>query len=131
MTVLSWIGGGGPITNEGAGGENYHTIMYLAESPHDQNTLWVGTDDGLVHISKDGGAHWDNITPPGMEEGLVNSIEVSPHAAGKAYIAYTRYKFNDFTPHVYVTSDFGESWQDLTAGIGEEGACSSGKRRSS
>ena len=59
---IDW--GGGPITNEGAGGETYHTIMYLAESPHDPNEPWTGADDGLMHITRDGGTHWTNITPP-------------------------------------------------------------------
>jgi photosystem II stability/assembly factor-like uncharacterized protein len=112
--------GGGPITNEGAGGENYHTIMYVAESPHNPQVLWVGSDDGLVHVTKNGGNDWTAVTPPQMQEGLVNCIEVSPHAPGTVYIAYTRYKFNDFTPHVFVTHDFGATWQDLASGIDSE-----------
>ena len=114
------VRGGGPITNEGAGGENYHTIMALAESPHDDKTLWVGTDDGLVHLTRDGGSSWNAITPPSMEEGMVNAIEVSPFQAGKAYVAYTRYKFNDFTPHIFVTKDYGATWTEKVAGIEAE-----------
>jgi len=112
---IDW--GGGPITNEGAGGENYHTIMYLAESPSDQGELWVGTDDGLVQITRDGGSSWTDITPPGIEEGIVNSIDLSVHHPGTAYVAYTRYKFGDFTPYVYITTDYGQSWQNATSGI--------------
>lgn len=114
------VAGGGPITNEGAGGENYHTIMYLAESPHDAKVLWVGSDDGLVHVTRDGGMNWSNVTPSAMKEGLVNCIEVSPHKPGTAYVAFTRYKFNDFTPHVFVTNNYGQSWQDLNDGFDAE-----------
>ena len=114
-TKIGW--GGGPITNEGAGGENYHTIMAFAESPHDNQTLWVGSDDGLIHLSRDGGTNWQAITPPEMNEGMVNAIEVSPSKAGKAYVAFTRYKFNDFTPHIFITEDYGATWRERTAGI--------------
>ncbi len=109
--------GGGPITNEGAGGEIYNTIMYVAESPHDPQTIWVGSDDGLVHLTQDGGATWANVTPRGMGEGMVNAIDVSPHDAATAYIAYTRYKFNDFSPYIYKTNDYGKSWQHIVEGI--------------
>jgi photosystem II stability/assembly factor-like uncharacterized protein len=109
--------GGAPITNEGAGGEIYGTIVTIAESPHDAKTLWVGTDDGLVQVTRDGGATWTNVTPPGVGEALVNTVEVSPHAAGTAYAAITKYKFNDFTPHVFKTTDFGKSWTRIVDGI--------------
>lgn len=109
--------GGGPITNEGAGGEIYGTIMYLAESPHDAGVLWAGSDDGLVHVTRDGGASWQNVTPRNLPEGMVNAIEVSPHEPAAAYVAFTRYKFNDFTPHVYKTTNFGQSWTRVVNGI--------------
>jgi photosystem II stability/assembly factor-like uncharacterized protein len=112
---IDW--GGGPITNEGAGGENYHTIMYLAESPTDANELWVGTDDGLVQITRDGGVSWSDITPSGIEEGIVNAIDLSVHNPGTAYVAFTRYKFGDFTPYVYITTDYGQTWHNATKGI--------------
>jgi photosystem II stability/assembly factor-like uncharacterized protein len=114
--------GGGPITNEAAGGEIYHTIMYVAESPQEAQTLWVGADDGLLHLSQDGGQTWQNITPPALQEteGMVNSIELSPHQNGVAYVAVTRYKFNDFTPYLYYTADFGQSWELRSQGIAEE-----------
>ena len=112
--------GGGPITNEGAGGEIYGTIYYVVESPHEQGTIWTGSDDGLIHISRDDGATWTDVTPDGLDEGQINAIEVSPHDPASVYVAYTRYKFNDFTPHVLVTTDYGESWDDRTEGIAEE-----------
>jgi len=112
--------GGGPITKEGAGGEVYHTIAYLAESPHDAETLWAGSDDGLVHVTRDGGSTWKNVTPAEIGEALVNSVEVSPHDPGTAYLAVTRYKFNDFTPHIFKTTNYGESWERLVDGIEEE-----------
>ena len=89
--------GGAPITNEGAGGETYGVIDDIAESPHDATTIWVGTDDGLVQLTRDGGKTWSNVTPPGVGEAMVNAIEVSPHAAATAYVTLSKYKFNDFT----------------------------------
>lgn len=112
--------GGGPITKEGAGGEVYHTIAYLAESPHDAETLWSGSDDGLVYLTQDGGVNWKEVTPAGFEEALINAIEVSPHEPGTAYLSVTRYKFNDFTPHIFKTTDYGNSWERLVEGIDEE-----------
>lgn len=109
--------GGVPFTNEGAGGENYNTISYLACSPHSSLVLWVGTDDGLVHITKDEGFSWTNVTPPDLEECLINSIEVSPHDPATAYVVATRYKFNDFKPSVYRTTDYGANWEKITRGI--------------
>ncbi len=115
---INW--GGGPITNEGAGGEIYHAIYYVAESPHTPDVIYTGADDGLVHITKDGGANWTNISPPNVEEGMVNQIEVSPHDPGTVYIAYNRYKFNDFTPHIFKSTDYGQNWTRIVNGIGEE-----------
>jgi photosystem II stability/assembly factor-like uncharacterized protein len=112
--------GGGPITNEGAGGETYNTIFYVAPSPHERGTIWVGTDDGLVHLTRDEGASWTEVTPGDLGEALVNSIEVSPHAAGTAYVVITRYKYNDFTPHVFKTTDYGRSWRQIVEGIPAE-----------
>ncbi len=102
--------GGGPITNEGAGGEVYHTIYYVAESPHDKNIIYAGADDGLVHITKDGGISWSNITPQ-LEEGMINSIEVSPHDPATVYIAFNRYKFDDFSPYILKSKDYGNTWK--------------------
>jgi photosystem II stability/assembly factor-like uncharacterized protein len=108
---------GTPYTNEGAGGENYCTIAYVIESPHEKGVIYTGSDDGLVHLTKDGGATWTNITPDGVKGALVNSIEVSPFDKGTAYIAVTKYKFNDFTPFIYKTTDYGKSWTKLVTGI--------------
>ena len=109
--------GGGPYTNEAAGGENYNTIMYLVESLHEKGVLWAGTDDGLVHLTKDGGANWNNVTPAGLAEGIINSIEVSPHDPATAYIAVMRYKFQDLSPYIYKTNNYGLSWTKITNGF--------------
>ena len=110
--------GGGPITNEGAGGEIYHTIYYVAESPHDKDVIYAGADDGLLHITMDGGNNWKNITPE-MEEGMINSIEVSPHDPATVFIAFNRYKFDDFKPYVLKSDDFGNTWEVFNEGIEE------------
>jgi len=112
--------GGGPITNEAAGAEVYHTIFYVAESPHEEGTIWAGTDDGLVHITRDGGESWNDVTPKDIGEVLINTIEVSPHDPGTAYLAVNAYKFNDFTPHVFKTTNYGRSWSRLVEGIADE-----------
>ncbi len=109
--------GGGPITNEGAGGENYNTLTYIELSPHDPDVVWTGSDDGLVHVTRNGGESWTDVTPPGIGEALINSIEVSPHDPATAWIVATNYKFNDFTPHVFRTDDFGGSWERTVRGI--------------
>ncbi|GAB3644128.1 hypothetical protein GCM10027423_47650 [Spirosoma arcticum] len=114
-TRLGW--GGAPYTNEGAGGENYATISYALESPTEKGLLWTGSDDGLVHLTRDGGTTWTNVTPAGLGETLINSIEVSPHDKATAYIATTRYKFNDFTPAIYKTTNYGKTWTKITQGI--------------
>jgi len=112
--------GAGPYTNEAAGGENYNTLMYLVESPHEQGVLWAGSDDGLIHITKDGGENWTNVTPTALQEGIVNSIEVSPHDAATAYVAVMRYKSMDLKPYIYKTSDYGQNWTQITNGISGE-----------
>ncbi len=111
--------GGTPITNEGAGGEVYGTIFYIAESPQEQGTLWVGTDDGLVQLSRDGGATWAAVTPKDLPESLINMIEVSSHERGTAYAALSRYKWNDNTPLIYKTTDYGKSWTRIVTGLRE------------
>lgn len=108
---------GVPFTNEGAGGENYGTLSYIIESPHEKGVIWTGSDDGLVHLTRDGGKTWTNITPADMGETLVNSIEVSPHDKATAYIATTRYKFNDLAPGIYKTTDYGASWTKIVNGL--------------
>lgn len=117
-TKINW--GGGPITNEGAGGEIYHAIYYIAESPHTPDVIYTGADDGMLHITKDAGANWTEITIPDTGEGMVNQIEVSPHTPGTVYLAFNRYKFNDFTPHIFKSTDYGQNWTRLVNGIDEE-----------
>lgn len=112
--------GGAPITNEGAGGEIYGVINYIAESPHDANTIWVGTDDGLIQVTRDAGKTWRNVSPPGVGDAMVNALDVSPHDPATVYAALSRYKFNDFTPHVFKTTDFGKSWTRSVDGIDAE-----------
>lgn len=109
--------GGTPFTNEGAGGENYNTIMYMVESALEKGVIWAGSDCGLVHMTNDGGKSWKNVTPTGLPEALVNSIELSPHEKGVAYVAATRYKFNDFGSYAYKTTDYGKTWVRINEGI--------------
>ncbi len=109
--------GGVPYTNEAVGAENYGTIAYVIESPHEAGVIWVGSDDGLVHLTTDNCENWTNVTPAGLQECLINAIDVSPHDPATAYIATTRYKFNDHTPALYKTSDYGKTWSNITNGI--------------
>ena len=111
--------GGKPYTNEGAGGENYNTIMYLVESPHEEGVLYAGSDDGLVHITKNGGKSWTNITMKGIKEGIINSIEVSPHDAATAYVVVMGYKFMDLQPYIFKTTNYGETWTKITNGLND------------
>lgn len=108
---------GVPYTNEGAGGENYGTLAYIKIHPNEKGVIWTGSDDGLVYLTRDEGKTWTNVTPAGLQECLINSIEVSPHDNATAYIATTRYKFNDFTPAIYKTTDYGKSWTNISNGI--------------
>jgi photosystem II stability/assembly factor-like uncharacterized protein len=109
--------GGGPYTNEAVGAENYGTLSYIMESPHEKGVIWTGSDDGLVYLTRDGGANWKNVTPPGLVECLINAIEVSPRDKATAYLATTRYKFNDHTPGLYKTTDYGATWTKIDNGL--------------
>ena len=108
---------GGPYTNEAVGAENYGTLAYVVESPHEKGVIWTGSDDGLVQLTRDGGATWKNVTPKGLAECLINAIEVSPFDKATAYIATTRYKFNDHAPGLYKTTDYGATWTKIDKGI--------------
>ncbi len=109
--------GGGPLTVEAVGAENYGTISYVAESPHEAGVLWTGSDDGLVHLTTNGGQDWIDVTPQDLDECLINAIEISPHDPATVYIATTRYKFDDKRPGIYKTTDNGKSWSQITDGI--------------
>ena len=109
--------GGGPFQNEGAGGEIYNTIVTISESPKDATVLWVGTDDGLVQITRDGGKSWTNVTPAGVGEGLSNHIDASPFDAGTAYLAFRRDRRGEYAPYAFKTTDYGKTWTKITAGL--------------
>ncbi|HMQ50111.1 MAG TPA: glycosyl hydrolase [Saprospiraceae bacterium] len=112
---------GGSITKDNTGVEYYCTIFAVAESPYEAGLIWTGSDDGLIHVSKDGGANWANVSPPGMPEWMmINSIEPDPFIKGGCYIAGTRYKLGDYRPYIYRTKDYGQSWELLTTGIANE-----------
>ncbi|XZE54588.1 WD40/YVTN/BNR-like repeat-containing protein [Planctomycetaceae bacterium SH139] len=111
--------GGGPLTVEAVGAESYGTISYVAESPHEPGVFWTGSDDGLVQLTRDAGHNWSNVTPQDLDECLINAIEISPHDKATAYIATTRYKFNDKRPGLYKTTDYGQSWTAISSGIPE------------
>ena len=112
---------GGPITQDNTSVEYYCTIFAAAESPLKEGLLWVGSDDGLIHITQDGGSSWSNVTPKGMPEWMmINSVEPSAFDEGTCYVAGTRYKSGDFTPYLYKTTDYGKSWKLITKGIPTE-----------
>ncbi|MCF8261686.1 MAG: hypothetical protein K9J12_12990 [Melioribacteraceae bacterium] len=111
---------GGPITKDNTSVEYYCTIFTLAESKFDKNVIWVGSDDGLIHLTKDGGGSWQNITPDKkiMPEWIqINSIEADPFNEAGLYVAATNYKNNDFKPYLYKTDDYGKTWTKIVKGI--------------
>lgn len=109
---------GGPITKDNTSVEYYGTIFTFAESRVNPGVFWTGSDDGLVHLSRDAGASWQNITPKGMPNwGLCSMIEDSPHDAGTAYLAVDNHENDDLTPYMYRTTNFGQSWSLITKGI--------------
>lgn len=115
------VSSGGPITQDNTGVEYYCTIFAANESPLKEGVLWVGSDDGLIHVSQDGGKNWENVTPPSMPEwNMINSIEPSNFDEGTCYVAATRYKLGDFEPYLYKTTDFGKTWTRITNGINPE-----------
>ncbi len=113
---------GGPITQDNTSVEYYGTIFAIAESPSEKGVIWTGSDDGLVHISRDGGQNWEDVTPRGRSNGLpkeiqINSIEAHPYEAGGLYLAATAYKSDDFRPYLFKTTDYGKHWEEITDGI--------------
>jgi photosystem II stability/assembly factor-like uncharacterized protein len=106
---------GGPLTLDTSGAEHYATVFAFAESPHEPGVLWAGSDDGLLHLSQDGGLSWQNITPSSLPEwSLISMIEPSPHDPGTVYVAATRYKLDDYRPYLFKTTDYGHSWQRIS-----------------
>jgi photosystem II stability/assembly factor-like uncharacterized protein len=109
---------GGPITKDNTGVEVYDTIFSVVESPVQKDLIWAGTDDGLIQLTRDGGQHWENVTPKAMPEwGTVSMIEASPKDAGTAYVAVERHKLDDFAPYIFKTTDFGKSWTKVVNGL--------------
>jgi photosystem II stability/assembly factor-like uncharacterized protein len=112
---------GGPITQDNTSVEYYCTIFAAAESPIKEGLLWTGSDDGLIHVSRNDGETWENVTPKGMPEWMmINSIEPSVYNEGTCYVAGTKYKTGDFEPYLYKTNDYGKSWKKITNGIPSE-----------
>ena len=109
---------GGPLTRDITSVEYYDTVFALAESPKQKGLLWAGSDDGLVHLSTDDGAHWANVTPAGLPEwSTIDCIEASPHDSVTAYLAVDRHKLDDIKPSLYKTTDSGKTWALITAGL--------------
>lgn len=109
---------GGPITKDNTSVEYYGTIFAALESPHEPGVLWTGSDDGLIHLSRDDGATWQDRTPAAMPAWMqINSIEAHPFEKGGLYVAGTRYKLDDFRPYLYRTTDYGATWTEISRGI--------------
>lgn len=110
---------GGPITQDNTGAEFYANIFVITESPLEKDLIWIGTDDGKLWVTKDGGDNWNDVTPPGPRLNMMNCIDVHPTKEGVAYVAATSYKFGDYTPYLYKTDNYGKSWDMITDGIPE------------
>ena len=109
---------GGPITKDNTSVEYYATIFAAIESPYEKGLLWTGSDDGLIHVSRDGGENWKDVTPKNLPEWLmINSLEADPFNKGGLYVAGTRYKLGDYQPYLYKTNDYGATWKKITNGI--------------
>ena len=109
---------GGPITQDNTSVEYYVTIYTIAESPKQKDTVWVGTDDGVIQVTQNGGQSWTNVTPKGLADwSRISLIEASPFDAGTAYAAVERHELDDLAPYVYKTSDFGKTWKSVTGNL--------------
>ena len=109
---------GGPVTLDVSGAENYDTTLAIAPSPKEAGVVWVGTDDGLVQLTRDGGAHWTDVTPKGWPRyGRVETIEPSPYAAGTAYAILDRHDLGDRAPYAYATDDYGATWRSIAGNL--------------
>ena len=113
---------GGPITKDQTGVETYATVFAIAPSYHDADVIWAGSDDGLVHVTRDGGLNWANVTPPDAPDFVrINTIEASPTTPGKAYVSGIRYLVDDDrSPYVWRTDDFGETWTSIISGLPDD-----------
>ncbi|MGH9474901.1 MAG: VPS10 domain-containing protein [Terriglobales bacterium] len=112
------IRSGGPISKDQTGEEMYDTISAVAFSPLNSQTIWAGTDDGLVHVTTDGGAHWSAVRPPSLPDwAVITCIEPSHTQPGEAYLSASRYMWNDWKPYVYHTADYGKHWTAITTGL--------------
>jgi photosystem II stability/assembly factor-like uncharacterized protein len=108
-----------PFTNEAVGAENYNVLTYVLESPKEKGVIFTGSSCGLVYVTRDNCKTWQNITPVGLQECLINAIEVSPFDNATIYIATTRYKFNDYTPAIYKSTNYGKTWVNISNGIND------------
>ncbi len=109
---------GGPITKDNTSIEYYDTIFSVAESPKQAGVIWVGTDDGLIQVTRDAGKSWQNVTPKEMPEwGRVEMVEASPSDAGTAYVAVNKHELDDWVPYAFKTTDFGKTWTKITNGL--------------
>ncbi len=115
---------GSPITRDITGEEFYSTIYAIQESPIQRGLIWVGANDGPIHVTKDGGANWSDVTPKGLPKGgRVDAIQPSHHDPAKAYAAILRYQLGDWRPYIYRTADFGKNWTLITDGIPSDYPC--------
>ena len=109
---------GGPITLDQTGVETYAVVFTLAPSSVDGRVIWAGSDDGYVHVTRDGGRNWEKVTPPDLPDYTrISLIEASPHDAGTAYLAGNRYQRADRAPYVYKTTDYGKTWTKIVRGL--------------
>jgi photosystem II stability/assembly factor-like uncharacterized protein len=117
FTPETQVVSGSPITVDVTGEEHFSVIYAIQESRHERGVIWVGANDGPIHLTRDNGANWKDVTPEGLGPyGRVQTIEVSPHEPAKAYASILRYQLGDFEPHVYKTENYGESWTRITTG---------------
>jgi hypothetical protein len=112
---------GGPISQDNTSVEYYDTIFAIAPSPLGKDLIWVGSDDGLVHLTRDGGQHWADVTPKEMPEwSMVSMIDPSTHDTGSAYMAIDRHRLDDYRPYAYKTKDFGQTWTAISEGLPQD-----------
>ena len=117
FTPVTQVVSGTPITIDVTGEEHFSVIYDIQESPHERGVIWVGANDGPIHVTRDNGANWTNVTPPGIGPyGRVQNIEVSPHDPATAYATILRYQLGDFEPYAYKTEDYGATWTRMTTG---------------